>query len=136
MTPQCFSLPHWPKKNPHTPLAHTCSSIWMLPACSSSSSSWSFTLASRSRTCFLTLDNDASSLVSWEERSCSSASSRCTFAFAAHSSPSLSYRQRRHGKVHIWTSPRYLTCRAQGERTPSECVFGMDSGLPAASGGG
>ena len=32
----------------------TCSNIWIVPACSSSSSSWSFTLASMSRSCFLT----------------------------------------------------------------------------------
>lgn len=32
----------------------TCSNIWMVPACSSSSSSWSFTLASMSRSCFFT----------------------------------------------------------------------------------
>lgn len=71
----------------------TCSSIWMVPACSSSSSSWSLTFASRSRSCFLTLASEASSFDSCEFRSCSSASICSSFRLRAHISRSLSWVQ-------------------------------------------
>lgn len=72
------------------PPRRTCSSIWMVPACSSSSSSWSFALASRSRSCFFTLARDASSFDSWQEMSCSSASSASARCVSPAMSESLS----------------------------------------------
>lgn len=100
----------------------TCSSIWMLPACSSSSSSWSFTLASRSRCCFLTLASEASSLDSWEDRSCSSSSSCCIFMFTEHNSLSLSYRQKkRWEKVDVWKAQNSQTLKKRGEQLTCSC---------------
>lgn len=119
-----FTLKQMKVSHPPSPVikktcVHTCSNIWMVPACSSSSSSWSFTLASMSRSCFFiwihtqhdeeevshqknrkqvywqtqqqTLACDASSLDSWELRSCSSASNWSTFRLTAHNSVALSY---------------------------------------------
>lgn len=78
------------------PPRRTCSSIWMVPACSSSSSSWSLTFASRSLSCFFTLAREASSFDSWEEMSCSSASSASAFCVSPAMSESLSCERQGH----------------------------------------